>query len=79
MATKKYDMSVVVGTYTDRNGNTKNQYESIGAVFEGEHGLYAVMKKTFNPAGIVNDKDSIIIGLYEPKPKESGKSDDLPF
>ena len=82
MATKKYDMAVATGSYKDRNGNSKNQYETIGAVFEGERGPYAILKKTFNPAGIVSEKDSIIISFFEPRAKESGqssKSEDVPF
>ena len=84
MATKKYDMAVVTGSYKDRNGNSKNQYETIGAVFNGERGPYAILKKTFNPAGIVSEKDSIIISFFEPKPRQSsgdssvGESD-VPF
>ncbi len=86
---KLYDMVVTVGEYVDRNGNQKRQYETIGTVFQGQKGMYAVMKKTFNPAGVPSERSSFFVSFYEPRdrqeqrpqPAQSNQSfdDDLPF
>jgi len=36
---KLYDAVVTTGKYTDRGGNEKTRYLTVGAVFEGEKGL----------------------------------------
>lgn len=36
---KLYDAVVTTGKYTDRSGNEKTRYLTVGAVFEGEKGL----------------------------------------
>ena len=78
---KKFDMVVTTGTYTDKNGNKKNQYETIGAVFDGEKGMFAILKKTFNPAGVLSDRDSVMINFYEAKPfsPKDQAEEDVPF
>ena len=35
---KLYDVVAVIGKYTDRDGNEKNRYLTIGAVIEGRNG-----------------------------------------
>jgi len=67
---KLYDMVVTVGEYVDRNGNQKRQYETIGTVFQGQKGMYAVMKKTFNPAGVPSERSSFFVSFYEPRDKQ---------
>lgn len=86
---KLYDMVVTVGEYVDRNGNQKRQYETIGTVFQGQKGMYAVMKKTFNPAGVPSERSSFFVSFYEPRDKQEQRQqqpqsnqsfdDDLPF
>jgi len=86
---KLYDMVVTVGEYVDRNGNQKRQYETIGTVFQGQKGMYAVMKKTFNPAGVPSERSSFFVSFYEPRDKQEQRpqqpqasqsfDDDLPF
>ena len=93
MATKKiYDAVVVTGEYQDRNGQTKKRYENVGSVMENDNGMFLMLKKTFNPAGVASSGDSILIGFYEPK-EQGGASqsrhqpsapspdlgDDIPF
>jgi len=88
-AQRKFDMVVVTGTYTDRNGNEKKNYETIGTVFETDRGLFATMKKTFNPAGVTSDRDSIMVSFFEPKaagatggkpvPKQEDIDSDIPW
>lgn len=36
--TKTKDLAVKVGEYTDSNGNTKNRYKNIGAIYEKDDG-----------------------------------------
>lgn len=75
MATKKYDVAVKTGSY-EKDGETKNRYENVGSIFQGEHGPYLVLKRSFNPAGVPfkEGSDSILLSLFEPKEKESGGS-----
>lgn len=65
---KKYDMVVKTGEYTDRNtGETKPVWRNIGAVMQGDKGHYALIDKTFNPAGVQGDEGSVLVSLFEPK------------
>lgn len=93
MAEKLYDLVVVTGQYRTAAGEMKNNYEAIGAVFQGEKGKFFTLKATFNPAGINRDpnRDSIIGNLYRPRsrsaeeqtspsPSESEiESDEIPY
>ena len=67
---KKFDLAVKVGSYTGKDGQTKNRYENIGAIMEGEKGEFMFLKRTFNPAGVNSDKESIIVSMFAPKPKD---------
>lgn len=73
---KKYDAAVKVGTY-EQNGATKNRYENVGVVMEGDNGLFMLLKSTFNPAGIRQEgKESVLISFFEPKAKGEPTSHD---
>ena len=76
MASRKiYDMAVKVGSYTDRNGNSKATWENIGGIYEAEtqNGIsrYIRMKATFNPSGVDRQQgqSDILISLFTPKEK----------
>lgn len=75
MAEKLYDLVVVTGQFRGSNGEMRNNYETIGAIFQGEKGKFFTLKSTFNPAGMNRDpnRDSIIGNLY--RPKNSNPSD----
>lgn len=63
------DLCVKVGSY-EKNGETKNRYENIGAKWENnEGGHFYTLKRTFNPAGVPNpdNKDSIILSIFDKK------------
>ena len=88
MASKKFDLVVVTGEYTTRDGNSKKTYETVGALFEGDKGPYLMIKRTFNFAALAADKDSVLVSCYEPRASApsktgggfSGKPDsDFPF
>lgn len=66
MATKLYDLCVKTGEYQS-NGETKGRYENVGSMMQGDNGPFLILKRTFNPAGVVNpeSKDSVIISCFE--------------
>lgn len=73
MASKKIkDLAVKTGSYTDRDGATKNRYENIGAIMDGDNGMYVMLKRTFNPAGVDVEpgRDSILVSAFDPKPAD---------
>jgi hypothetical protein len=86
MATKKiYDMAVKVGTY-QKDGQDKNKYQNIGAVFQKDDGgMFAIIEPWFNPAGAVHDSGkgvmvSLFSGDKKPATGNSGAQDDeIPF
>jgi len=90
MAKKLYDVSVKTGSYTNNQGETKNRYENIGVMMEGDNGPYLMLKRTFNPAGVPGnaDRDNIIVSLFKPQDGNTGgggakqsalPDDDIPF
>lgn len=71
---KTYDLAVKVGSY-EVDGKTKNRYLNIGAVFSGDKGNYILLNKTFNPAGVQDERggQSIIVSMFEPKSNNSSE------
>ena len=65
------DLAVKTGSYTDNQGNQKNRYENIGKVMQGQDGLYLLLKKTFNPAGVHTEpgKDMIVVSVFDQREK----------
>lgn len=90
---KKYDIAVKVGEYTNGHGEKKNRYMNVGAVIQGDNGPYILMERTFNPAGVPGNegKATVLLSLFAPKeerkqetkpePSKSGGGfdDDIPF
>lgn len=76
MAKKLYDVAVKTGSYTDRDGNTKNRYDNVGVVLEGDNGPYLMLKRTFNPAGVPGDadRDTVLLGLFKPRDDNGAQS-----
>ena len=75
MATKLYDLIVPVSTYQDNSGQNKHRWENIGAILQdkdqqGNTYSYAMLKATFNPAGIQRKEGSDSIRITLSKPKE---------
>ena len=75
MATKIYDLIVAVSTYQDNNGQNKHRWENVGAILQdkdqqGNVYSYAMLKATFNPAGIQRKEGSDSIRITLSKPKE---------
>lgn len=66
--TKKYDLAVKTGSY-QKDGETKNRYKNIGAVFQGDDGPFIMLDATFNPAGVPRKEgsDSIMVSCFAPR------------
>lgn len=75
MTKKLYDLAVKTGSYTDSQGNDKGRYENIGAMLEGDKGPFLMLKRTFNPAGVNSDRESILVSMFEPKGREDRRDD----
>ena len=77
MPRKIKDMTIKMGAYTDREGNTKGRYENVGSVMQGDDGgEFIMLKRTFNPAGVPNpdNRDSVLISAFDVKPRDGGYS-----
>lgn len=72
---KTHDLAVKVSEFTNAQGEKKNRYQNVGAVMEGENGPFILLEKTFNPAGIQDGKNSVLISMFEIKPQ----NDDFGF
>ena len=70
---KKYDLSVKTGSYM-KDGQEKGRYENVGAVMQNDNGFFMILKRSFNPAGIINpdNKESVIISMFEPSNNNQG-------
>lgn len=73
---KKYDLTVVVGEYTNGQGETKKQYKNIGCVMQGDNGFYMILDRTFNPAGLPNpeNRSNCIVSMFEPRDGDKAQS-----
>lgn len=80
---KKYDLCVKSGTYTDRNGNEKVNWENVGVMMENGNGPYLLIKPYINFAGFPREegRSHLIVSMFEHKEQEqrsirnSGKED----
>lgn len=68
--TKKYDIAVKTGSYQDRaTGQTKNRYQNIGSVMQGDNGQFILLDPMINLAAVPREegKDRVICSLFEPR------------
>lgn len=73
MTRKLYNVAVPTGQYTDKTGNTRANWETVGAMFQKDDGKkFITIKRTFNPAGVNTDGNSasVILSLFEPRENE---------
>lgn len=66
---KKYDLAVKTGSYTDNTGAQKNRYQNIGSVMQGDNGPFLLLDPLINLAAVPREagKDRIIVSCFEPK------------
>lgn len=60
---KVYDLVVKI------SGN-KKVWQNIGVVMENEKGMFLLLDKTFNPAGIQDGKGSVLVNMFKPRATE---------
>lgn len=80
MAKKIFDAVATTGTYTDRQGNDKKRYVTVGAVFEDDKGRMSLKIESLPVGGEWNGW----VSFFTPKePAKQGKPandfDDAPF
>lgn len=78
--TKKYDVAVKTGSYTDRDGNEKARYENVGTVLQTDKGPFMLLKRSFNPAGVPfkDGGDTIMLSFFEPKDGQGNSQNNSP-
>lgn len=67
---KAFDLAVKTGTYTDAAGATKNRYQSIGALMQGDDGRqFLLLDPLINLAAVPREpgRDRVIVSMFEPK------------
>lgn len=85
MATKIKDAAVVTSKYTF-NGQEKSRQTNVGALFQNDDGsMFLSLNAFFNFSALPRKEgsDRVIIGLFEPKPKDdysySNNNSGIPF
>jgi hypothetical protein len=90
MAKRLKDLAVKTGSYTDATGATKNRYQNIGVMMEGnDGGSYLLLDPLINLAAVPREagKDRIMVSMFDPKvegqqpPQRAPQrpQDDVPF
>lgn len=79
---KKYDAVIAVGSYTDAQGNAKKRYLNIGAVMEGENGLFLLLDAhilSMQVFALANKerRDSVLVSLFDAN-RERSTGEQLP-
>lgn len=72
MASQKIgNMVVATGEYIDREGKSKKNYENIGSLMKGDYGFFAILNRTFNPAGVPNPKmeRGVFVSVFDKAPR----------
>ena len=70
MAKRKFDLAVKTGSYVDNTGATKNRYQNIGVVMQGDDGgHYMLLDPLINLAAVPRDqgKDRVMVSMFEPR------------
>ena len=71
------NLVVKIGSYTDRNGESKNKYLNVGTLMETADGnKFILLNRSFNPAGVPVDdagKETILISMFNIDRKQTGE------
>lgn len=86
---KVYDLTVKVRDYQDRQGQTKAEWLSIGAVLENDKGMFAMLKPHVNLAALPRrDGGDVLVSMFEPRDRDNQQrqragytdlDDDIPY
>lgn len=71
---KKYDLSAIVGKYTNKDGDEKNRYVTCGALFERDDGSISIKIESLPAGNLWNGW----LNCYEPKPRNDISGDPIP-
>jgi hypothetical protein len=84
MATKKYDVAVKTGSYTDNTGANKGRYTNIGVMMQGDNGDFLLLDPAISLGGVLalqnveavkqgkQPSDRVMVSLFEPKQQHGG-------
>lgn len=66
------NLTVVTGTWVNREGETKKSYRTIGHMHEGQHGPYITLDSDVNLAAYPRKEgdNRVVVNLYDPKPRD---------
>ena len=71
------NLVVKIGSYTDKNGESKNKYLNVGTLMETADGnKFILLNRSFNPAGVPVDdpsKETILISMFNIDRKQIGE------
>ena len=77
-ARKTHDLAVVVREYQDRNGETKKQWLTVGAVIEYDDGGRSLLfDRHINLAGLPGE-GPVRVSMFEPRPKDGAPPTSAP-
>lgn len=63
---KLYD--ICLGQKYQTQDGEKTKWQNVGVVMKNDKGnQYILLDKTFNPAGVNDGKDSVLLSMFEPK------------
>ena len=72
---KKYDLCVKSGTYTDRNGNEKVNWENIGVMVD-DGSPYILLKPYINLAGFPREegRNHLLVSVFDHSEQRSNRN-----
>lgn len=78
---KLKNIVAVVGKWTDKNGQQKFNYKTVGELHSGENGQFILMDKSFNLCAVVGKDPNdhrVLLSLYDPQPTATPVTHDQP-
>lgn len=65
------DIVATIGTYTDRQGQTKYVTRKVGALIDTSKGLRIKLDSSFNPAGCKRDEDGgVWLAIFDQRDRD---------
>jgi len=74
-----HDIVATIGTYTDKEGQTKYVTRKVGALIETKNGPRIKLDASFNPAGCRRDEDGgVWLAIFEQRERDDGQQRQKP-